>query len=77
MKGYIAIFICLSTRAVHPELVEDCSSEAFIACFHRFGPRRGQSAELHSGQGTNFIGANAELKSLFNEAENMRQIPFS
>ena len=28
MKGYISIFICVATRAVHIEVVEDYSSEA-------------------------------------------------
>ena len=46
MKGYIAIFICMATRAVHIEVVEDYSSEAFIAAFHRFMARRGHCKEL-------------------------------
>ena len=33
MKRYIAIFICMATRTVHVEVVEDYSSEAFIAAF--------------------------------------------
>ena len=36
MKVNIAIFICMATRAVHIEVVEDYTSEAFIAAFHRF-----------------------------------------
>ena len=41
MKGYIAIFVCMAIRAVHIEVVEDYSSETFIAAFHRFTARRG------------------------------------
>ena len=41
MKGYIATFIYMATRAVHIEVVEDYSSEAFIVAFHRFTARRG------------------------------------
>ena len=33
LKGYISIFVCMCTRAVHIELVEDYASEAFIAAF--------------------------------------------
>ena len=64
MKGYIAIFICMATRAVHIEVVEDYTSEAFIAAFHRFTARRGFCKELYSDQGTNFVGADAQLKQM-------------
>ena len=59
-KGYIAVFICLATRAVHLEIVEDYSSEAFISAFHRFTSRRGHCSLLLSDQGTTFIGADAD-----------------
>ena len=53
-----------ATRAVHIEVVEDYSSEAFIAAFHRFTARRGHCKELYSDQGTNFVGADAQLKQM-------------
>ena len=55
LKGYIAIFTCIS------KLVEDYTSEAFMGAFHRFTSRRGHCTELHSDQGTNFVGADACL----------------
>ena len=64
MKGYIAIFICMTTRAVYIEVVENYSTEAFIAVFDRFTPRRGFCKELHYDQGTNFVGADAQLKQI-------------
>ena len=64
MKGYIAIFICMATRAVHIELVEDYSSEAFIAAFYRFTTRRGHCKKLYSDQGTNFVDADAQLRHM-------------
>ena len=64
MKGYIAIFICMATRAVHIEVVEDYTSEVFIAAFHRFTARRGFCKELFSDQGTNFVGADTLLKQM-------------
>ena len=64
MKGYIAIFICMATRAVHIEVVEDYTSEAFIAAFHRFTARRGHCKALYSDQGTNFVGADSLLKQM-------------
>lgn len=35
-KCYIAIFVCLATKAVHIEIVSDLTSKAFIAAFQRF-----------------------------------------
>lgn len=64
-KGYIAIFVCMCTKAVHLELVSGYDSEAFIAAFSRFDARRGPCAKLFSDQGTTFVGADAELKSMF------------
>ena len=68
MKGYISIFICMATRAVHIELVEDYSSEAFIAAFHRFTARRGHCKELYSDQGTNFVRADTQLRHMLSES---------
>ncbi|XP_070531344.1 uncharacterized protein [Cardiocondyla obscurior] len=67
-KAYIAIFVCMATSAVHIELVTDYSSNAFIAAFKRFTGRRGLCATLQSDCGTNFVGANAELRRLFDSA---------
>ena len=66
MKGYIAIFICVATRAVHIEVVEDYTSEAFITAFHRFTVRQGFCKELLSDQGTNFVGEDTLLKQMVN-----------
>lgn len=61
-KGYIVIFVCLSTKAVHIEVVTDQTSEAFIAAFKRLVGRRGNISNLYSDNGTNFIGANKILQ---------------
>lgn len=63
-KGYICLFVCLSTRAVHLEMVSDMTTEAFVAAFRRFTSRRGKCADLYSDCGTNFVGANSELLEL-------------
>jgi len=67
-KAYMVLFICLSTSADHIEIVSDYSSEAFIAAYKRFTGRRGICSVLFSDCGTNFIGANSELKRLFSVA---------
>ncbi|XP_066585528.1 uncharacterized protein [Prorops nasuta] len=64
-KGYIALFICFSTKAIHLEAVGDLSSQSFIAAFNRFSSRRGVCQQLYSDNGTNFRGADRELRVLF------------
>ncbi|XP_011876468.1 PREDICTED: uncharacterized protein LOC105566790 [Vollenhovia emeryi] len=63
-KGWICVFVCFSTSAVHLEAVSDYSSEGFIAAYRRFSSRRGIAHTLHSDCGTNFIGADTALKRL-------------
>nr|XP_033203163.1 uncharacterized protein LOC117164328 [Bombus vancouverensis nearcticus] len=64
IKVYVAIFVCLAIKAVHIELVDDLTSEAFIAALRRFIARRGYCSTIHSDNGTNFRGASNELREL-------------
>jgi len=64
IKAWIALFICFSTRAVHLEVVEDLTSNAFLAALRRFMSRRGRCMEIHSDNGTNFVGAQRQLNEL-------------
>ncbi|XP_054287809.1 uncharacterized protein LOC129003539 [Macrosteles quadrilineatus] len=66
-KGYIAVFICSSTSAIHLELVSNYSYY-FIAAYKRFTSRRGICATLTSDCGTTFVGADKELKRLFSSS---------
>ncbi len=65
VKAYICVFVSLSVKAVHLELVTDLTSEAFIACFKRFIARRGLPSLVWSDNGTNFTGAAREIKELY------------
>lgn len=67
-KAYIAIFVCLATKAIHLELVSDLSSAAFISAFKRFCARRGRCTNIWSDQGRNFVAANKELSAAWKEA---------
>ncbi|XP_074106315.1 uncharacterized protein LOC141532055 [Cotesia typhae] len=64
-KGWICVFVCLATSAVHLELVSNYSSSAFIAALRRFTSRRGVCTALYSDCGTTFQGANHEIRRLF------------
>ncbi|XP_044582991.1 uncharacterized protein LOC123264009 [Cotesia glomerata] len=67
-KGYLALFVCFSTSAVHLELVSDYTTDAFIAAYKRFTARRGICSVLYSDCGTNFKGADKEIRQLFTAA---------
>jgi len=36
LKAWIALFICFTTKAIHIEVVEDLTSNSFIATLRRF-----------------------------------------
>lgn len=64
-KGYICVFICFATKAIHIELSHDMTAEAFIAALRRFTARRGIPIEIISDNGTNFVGAKRQLGELY------------
>lgn len=57
-KRYGLILTCLSSRAVHTEMLEDLSVNA-LRCFISL---RGAVRQLHFDHGTNFVGARNELR---------------
>ncbi|XP_075161791.1 uncharacterized protein LOC142234512 [Haematobia irritans] len=59
-KGYVCIFVCFATRAIHLEATSDLSTQSFIAALDRFIGRRGCPEKIFSDNGKNFVGA-AEL----------------
>jgi hypothetical protein len=62
---YVAVFVCLATRAIHLEPVEDYATSGFLAAFRRFVSRRGLPTDLYSDNGKNFEGADQELRQSF------------
>lgn len=64
-KAYLALFVCLSTKAVHLELVNGLSTNEFLAAFKRFIARRGNPVRISSDNGTNFVGAANQLRELY------------
>lgn len=77
-KVYVAVFVCMATRAVHLELVSALTTEAFLAAFARFTNRRGRVESLRSDNATNFKGASNEFDAIiaeqWEEAANSRTI---
>ena len=63
VKRYGCLFTCLAVRAVHIEIAHDLTSDFFIQAFSRFVSRRGLPVEVFSDNGTNFRGAEVEIKT--------------
>jgi hypothetical protein len=73
-NGYIAIFVCFVTRAVHIEVVRSLTTEAFLAALQRFIACRGKSRTIYSDNGTNFQGASNELYDIYNMLHSSSQM---
>lgn len=62
VKRYGLIFSCMSTRAVHLEMLDDMTTDCFINSLRCFLAIRGSVQSLLCDRGTNFIGAKNELQ---------------
>ena len=69
VKRYGALFTCLASRAVHIEVADSLETDSFINALRRFICRRGSVREIRCDRGTNFIGAEAELKKAIEEMD--------
>ena len=63
-KRYLCLFTCLTTRAVHLEMSYSLDTDSFINAFTRMTSRRGTPTYVISDNGTNFVGAERELREL-------------
>ncbi|XP_027895299.1 uncharacterized protein LOC114158186 [Xiphophorus couchianus] len=76
LKRYGLLFTCLCSRAVHIELLDDMTSDAFINSLRTLIAIRGNVRQLWSDQGTNFVGARREFLESVKEMdqENIKQL---
>ena len=65
IEVYICVFICMTFKAVHLEVVSDQTTAAFQAALHRFIARRNCPLHLYSDNGPNFTGAKNNLGRLY------------
>ncbi|RXN35876.1 gag-pol fusion poly [Labeo rohita] len=65
LKVWGVVFCCMSSRAIHTELVNTQSTEGFLMAFQRFAAIRGYPKKIYSDPGTNFIGARPVLQELY------------
>ena len=63
-EAQVIIFTCMTSRAIHLELVTDKTSNAFLMAFRRFACLRGYPNVCWSDRGTNFVGAQGYLNEI-------------
>eukprot|EP00112_Aurelia_sp_Birch-Aquarium-sp1_P025237 Seg83.6 transcript_id=Seg83.6/GoldUCD/mRNA.D3Y31 product="hypothetical protein" protein_id=Seg83.6/GoldUCD/D3Y31 len=72
LKRYGCLFTCLTSRAVHIEVSHTLETDSFIMALRRFINIRGNIRQLRSDWGTNFVGAERELRDAVKEMDHDR-----
>ncbi|XP_053691247.1 uncharacterized protein LOC128739769 [Sabethes cyaneus] len=72
-KRWGMLATCLTVRAIHIEVVYSLSTSSCIMAIRNFINRRGTPQRIYSDRGTNFVGANRELRQL-NDALNQQEL---
>lgn len=71
-KRYGCIFSCNASRAVHLEVLASMDADSFLSALFRFMSRRGTPHIIRSDNGTNFVGAQRELATVFRNSQRIR-----
>ena len=76
-KRWGVLFTCMTVRAIHIELAHSLSTDSAIMAIQRFAARRGFPKKLFSDNGTNFKGANQEMRQAIKNLDNKQQACFA
>ena len=68
-KRWGLLFTCLSSRAIHIELLESMDASSFICALRRFTAIRGPVLRIRCDRGTNFVGGKSELVESLSEPD--------
>ena len=64
-KRWGIIYTCLTTRAMHLEVLHQLTTDSFLMSFRRFTSSKGTPKILRSDRGTNFVGGDKELRESY------------
>lgn len=67
IKTYLALFVCMSVKTVHLELIFDLTTGVFLTALNRFIARRGIPSHMYSDCSTNFGSVARQIKVLFSQ----------
>ncbi|XP_062713665.1 uncharacterized protein LOC134290523 [Aedes albopictus] len=62
VKIHVAIFVCMSSKAVHIDMVYNLTSDAFVNALKRLVGRRGRVSDIYCDNARTFVGANRMLE---------------
>ncbi|CAB0030756.1 unnamed protein product [Trichogramma brassicae] len=62
-KAWVAVFVCLVTKAIHLELVGNLKTDSLLGALTRFVGRRRRPREMWSDNATNFHRADFEIRA--------------
>ena len=66
---YVALFTCALTRAIHLELVKDCSVDEFLCALRRFVSRKAVPDVIISDNAKTFEAADRMLQCVYSDPE--------
>lgn len=72
IKRYGLVFTCLAVRVVHLEVASSLDTDSCIHVLRRFIARRGQVQMICFDNGTNFVGADRELREAVQALDNAK-----
>lgn len=64
IQGYVAVFVCMSSKMIHLECCTDLTTEKFIWALTRFSSIYRLPVKMFSDNGRTFVGANNELRKI-------------
>ena len=64
VKVYLCLFTCTTTRAIYLEILQDLTAESFLLAFHKFAGRRSLKRIMISDNGSTYLSAAEDLRSL-------------
>ena len=68
-KRYLCLFLCLQTHCCHLEMATSLEIDAFLNALVRMTARRGWPTKMPSDNGSNFVGAEKEIRELVGELD--------
>ena len=66
------LFTCMAGRAVHIEVTFSLDTDSFILALRRLVAWQGNIRSIYSDNGSNFIGAEQELKKAYMEMDDRK-----